>query len=254
MAFLDDLWPTILKASQMTGVDPRIIGAQAALESGYGKHAPGNNLFGIKSHGQAGGNTLATTEVVNGQPVRVQDSFRGYASPQDSILGYAEFINKNPRYGPFRSAQGMDAQIDALGKSGYATDPNYAAKIRSIATAIQPPTLGPSPSSPAGGARAASEIQPFGSMAPSPSPAGTAIANWFNGTQKDADAINAVQNGDKPSPLQRLASALKDFPNAPQARSDMPGPAATNGDALLKYMQNPRQLAEFFLKQRLGQG
>ena len=88
-------------------------------------------------------------------------------------------------------------------------------------------------------------------MAPSPSPAGTAIANWFNGTQKDADAINAVQNGDKPSPLQRLAAALQKFPDAPQARSDMPGPAATNGDALLKYLQQPRALAEMLMRKRL---
>ncbi len=149
---------------------------------------------------------------------------------------------------------GVDFALDNAKSGGWG--PWYGAKAAGITgmMGIGGVPVGPSPSSPAGGARAASEIQPFGSMAPSPSPVGTAIANWFNGTQKDADAINAVQNGDKPSPLQRLAAALQKFPDAPQARSDMPGPAATNGDALLKYMQNPRQLAEFFLKQRLGQG
>lgn len=250
MAFLDDLWPTILKASQMTGVDPRIIAAQAKLETGNGQHVPGNNLFGIKG---GSGPSLDTTEVVNGQPVRTTAQFRGYASPQDSILGYAEFINKNPRYGPFRSAQGLDAQINALGKSGYATDPNYAAKISSIATGLQPPTMPtmPSPSSPAGGAQAASGMQPFGSMAPSPQspPASPMVAN-AGISQEVADHYN---NLDKKTPLQKLADALMKTPNAPQA-SGGGGPAATNGSALLQYLQNPRQLAEMFLKQRLGQG
>lgn len=134
--FVSSIMPAAMEASQRTGVDPRIIVAQAALESGWGKSAPGNNLFGIKSHGQPGGNTLATTEVVNGQPVRTTDSFRAYASPAESVNGYADFINENPRYAAFKGAQGMDAQIDALGASGYATDPNYAAKVRAIATGL----------------------------------------------------------------------------------------------------------------------
>lgn len=66
--FIDSLLPAAIEESARTGVDPRIIVAQAAQETGWGKSAPGNNYFGIKSHGQAGGNTLATTEYVNGQP------------------------------------------------------------------------------------------------------------------------------------------------------------------------------------------
>lgn len=134
--FVSSIAPAALEASQRTGVDPRIIVAQAALESNWGKSAPGNNLFGIKSHGQEGGNTLATTEVINGQPVRTNASFRAYSSPADSVSGYADFINENPRYAAFKAAQGMDDQINALGASGYATDPNYAAKIRSIASGL----------------------------------------------------------------------------------------------------------------------
>lgn len=134
--FFGSIWPAVMQASKSTGVDPRIIAAQAALESNYGRSAPGNNLFGIKSHGQSGGNSLMTTEVINGKPVRVRDSFRSYASPAESVDGYVDFINSNKRYRPFREAQGLDAQISALGRSGYATDPQYAAKIRSIATGI----------------------------------------------------------------------------------------------------------------------
>lgn len=138
--FVDSLMPAAQEASARTGVDPRIIVAQAAQETGWGKHAPGNNFFGIKSHGQGGGNNLATTEYVNGKPVRVNDSFRGYASPADSVAGYADFLLQNPRYKPMMAAQGLDAQLQALGASGYATDPNYASSVGAIARGLPMPS------------------------------------------------------------------------------------------------------------------
>ncbi|TPM33738.1 hypothetical protein FJ955_03080 [Mesorhizobium sp. B2-2-2] len=139
-AFIQSMMPAALDASEKTGVDPRIIVAQAAQETGWGKHAPGNNYFGIKSHGQGGGQNLATTEYVGGKPVRVNDSFRGYASPADSVAGYADFLLKNPRYKPMMQAQGMDAQLEALGASGYATDPNYAQSVGAIARGLPMPS------------------------------------------------------------------------------------------------------------------
>lgn len=134
--FIKTVMPLAAEASAKTGVDPRIIVAQAALETGWGKSAPGNNLFGIKSHGQPGGKVMPTTEVVNGQPVRTTDSFRAYASPAESAAGYADFINSNPRYAALKGAQGLDAQVAALGSSGYATDPSYGAKVGSIARSL----------------------------------------------------------------------------------------------------------------------
>lgn len=143
-AWLAQVTPLAQEASARTGVDPNIIIAQAALETGWGKSAPGNNLFGIKSHGREGGNTLNTTEVVNGQPVRTSDSFRSYADPAASAADYADFINKNPRYAGLKSAQGIDAQAAALGQSGYATDPQYGAKIASIAKSLPAGAVAPS--------------------------------------------------------------------------------------------------------------
>lgn len=137
--FIQSIMPHALEASQRTGVDPRIIIAQSAQETGWGKHAPGNNFFGIKSHGKSGGQELATNEFINGQNTRVNDSFRQYASLGDSVSGYADFITENPRYQPMRSATGLDAQLEALGQSGYATDPNYANAVGSIAKSIQLP-------------------------------------------------------------------------------------------------------------------
>jgi flagellum-specific peptidoglycan hydrolase FlgJ len=141
--FVAKIMPYAVQEGERTGVDPRIIVAQAALESGYGRSAPGNNFFGIKSHGRPGGQTFATTEVINGQTKRINDSFRTFASMGDSVRGYGDFLKQNPRYRPMLEAQGMDAQIAALGRSGYATDPNYASKIRSIASGIRMPVINP---------------------------------------------------------------------------------------------------------------
>ncbi|NVM43229.1 glycoside hydrolase family 73 protein [Ochrobactrum intermedium] len=137
--FIDTLLPAAIEHGQRIGVDPRIIVAQAAQETGWGKSAPGNNFFGIKSHGQGGGQNLTTHEVINGQRVKINDSFRTFASPQDSVAGYADFIGSNKRYRPMREAQGLDAQLQALGASGYATDPNYARSVGAIARSINLP-------------------------------------------------------------------------------------------------------------------
>ena len=156
--FIDTLMPAAIEASRRTGVDPRIIVAQAAQETGWGRKAPGNNYFGIKSHGQEGGQTFTTHEVINGKRVKIRDSFRTFASPADSVSGYADFIMRNQRYTGFRAAQGLDAQLAALQASGYATDPNYSNAVGAIARSI---AFTPPPGTTA-------RASPAGSAAPSP--------------------------------------------------------------------------------------
>ena len=139
-SFIDALLPAAIEQGKRIGVDPRIIVAQAAQETGWGRSAPGNNYFGIKSHGQEGGQNLTTHEVINGKRVKINDSFRTFNSPGDSVAGYADFIASNPRYRPMMQAQGLDAQLAELGRSGYATDPNYANSVGAIARSIKLPT------------------------------------------------------------------------------------------------------------------
>lgn len=116
---------------QRTGqrVDPNAILAQAALETGWGKSAPGNNFFGIKGAGQS----HATNEFMDGQMQRVTDSFRAYESPEQSFLDYADLISGG-RYLPGLAGTARDpashgANMAAL---GYATDPEYGQKFRSV--------------------------------------------------------------------------------------------------------------------------
>lgn len=132
--FMSRLKAAALKEQERTGVDHRIIMAQAIQETGWGESVKGNNYFGIKAHGSDDPNniTMTTHEVIDGQRVKMDDTFRGYKSLEDSVKGYGDFILANPRYGDMISAQGLDAQIAALGASGYATDPNYANAIKGI--------------------------------------------------------------------------------------------------------------------------
>ncbi|CAB4124586.1 FlgJ Muramidase (flagellum-specific) [uncultured Caudovirales phage] len=136
--FIEQMMPYAARAGAATGVDPRIIAAQAAVESGYGKSAPGGNYFGIKSHGAPGGQTLSTTEVGPNGAYTTKASFAQHGGMGQSADAYAEFINKNPRYGALKSAEGVDAQLAELQKSGYATDPRYSEKVGAVARNLSP--------------------------------------------------------------------------------------------------------------------
>ena len=132
-AYMAELIPAAKAEAERLGVDPRIIVAQSIQETGWGQKAPENAYFGIKSHGYKGKNVdFGTHEYEDGQKVNMRDSFRGYDSLSDSVRGYGDFISSNPRYKPYMEAEGLDAQLAALGKSGYATDPNYAKNLKNI--------------------------------------------------------------------------------------------------------------------------
>jgi len=132
-AFLMRIAPRAIMVAQELGIDPRIVAAQAALETGWGKSVKGHNLFGIKSHGKADGLMVQTHEVLDGKRQKITDSFRQYESFDDSIEDYGLFLRENYRYQPMLEADTLEEQITALGKSGYATDPEYAKKIADIA-------------------------------------------------------------------------------------------------------------------------
>jgi flagellum-specific peptidoglycan hydrolase FlgJ len=131
-AFVSAIQPLAKQLSQELGIDERVIIAQSAVETGWGSKVKGNSFFGIKAHGGEGID-FTTHEVVNGQRVKIQDTFKAYDSLADSVQGYGTFLQENPRYKPFLTATTLEEQIAALGRSGYATDPNYAKTVRSIA-------------------------------------------------------------------------------------------------------------------------
>ncbi len=140
--FVDQVLPSIRTAAQALGLNPLVLLAQAALETGWGKRmartADGNpslNLFGIKADdtwvgARAAANTL---EYAGGVATQRQAAFRAYGSIEESVNDFANLLKNSPRY-RHAAAAGPDAQayVDGIGRSGYATDPEYAAKLNDI--------------------------------------------------------------------------------------------------------------------------
>jgi flagellar protein FlgJ len=127
------------KAAAATGIPAPFMLAQAALETGWGKRelvgrdgTNSHNLFGIKAGGSWNGPTVdvTTTEYIGGQPRKLVQSFRAYASEAESFADYARLMKDSPRYAKVVEKAG-DAKEFAMGlqKAGYATDPQYGDKL-----------------------------------------------------------------------------------------------------------------------------
>lgn len=129
--FIQQYAPYAQRVSRLTGIDPRIVLAQAALETGYGKSAPNFNIFGVKGKGS----TQQTKEFIDGRMVSMPQEFRSYEGPEQSFADYAKLM-QGERYAGVRGGQTLEDQIAALQQSGYATDPEYGSKIRQIAQGI----------------------------------------------------------------------------------------------------------------------
>jgi peptidoglycan hydrolase FlgJ len=135
-------------AEAATGIPANFMVAQAAHESGWGRHEIKNtdgstsfNVFGIKAGSSWKGPTteVTTTEVINGQARKVKAKFRAYGSYEEAFTDYARMMKNNPRYAKVvesgASAQGF---AQGLQKAGYATDPAYADKLtRMINTTLR---------------------------------------------------------------------------------------------------------------------
>lgn len=132
--FVANIAPFAKQAGEKLGVDYKVIIAQAALESGWGKSDNGNNLFGIKANADWQGlsQQKGTQEFVAGQMQTQTAQFRGYQNYAQSVGDYADFINNSPRYQDAVKQTDAQQYIQSLQQSGYATDPNYSQKVMRI--------------------------------------------------------------------------------------------------------------------------
>jgi flagellar protein FlgJ len=135
------------KIEKATGIPASFMLGQAGHETGWGKHQIKNkdgsnsfNLFGIKAGSSWTGKVaeITTTEYVNGVAQKKVAKFRAYDSFEDSFKDYARLISDSPRYAKARQqTQSVTAFATGLQKAGYATDPEYAAKLsRAINTTL----------------------------------------------------------------------------------------------------------------------
>ena len=140
--FVEGFLPHATAAARELGVDPRSIVAQAALETGWGTHQPGDagahsqNYFGIKAGANWRGASVeaSTTEYVAGNADTESARFRAYGNVADGVADYVRVLRDNPRYAAaLGTGSDVRAFATALQRGGYATDPEYADKIVSIA-------------------------------------------------------------------------------------------------------------------------
>ena len=155
--FVKRYLPFAREVEEETEIPAVAILAQAVHESGWGRSAIGNNLFGIKYRkGDPCYKEILTTEyssrpdMFKGQNVKsvVYDKktnkyiyklyqyFADYPTPKDGFMAHARLLLNN-RYRPaLRYKHSPKRYLIAVWRAGYATDPNYGRKICEVIDSV----------------------------------------------------------------------------------------------------------------------
>ena len=156
--FVEKYYPYAKEAEKETGIPALAITAQAALESGWGKHVIGNNLFGIKyRNGDWNYQQILTTEYadrpevfnrdnivsmdyipsINKYKFKVYQKFADYPTPKEAFLAHSRLLLTERykealkwRYSPVR-------YLVAIWRAGYATDTNYGKKMEDMVESVK---------------------------------------------------------------------------------------------------------------------
>ena len=128
---VDNSWEGVsLHAKSVGAKFPELVAAQWAVESGFGKHTSAqHNYFGLKSSGKPG-TTSTTKEFYDGQWVTIKAGFIDFPSLAACIEYLVVHWYKDWRN--FKGVNRADSRYAAarmLKDQGYATDPDYAAKL-----------------------------------------------------------------------------------------------------------------------------
>ncbi len=167
--FIKKLYPYARAAQNITGVPYIVSLVFAAIESGFGKHAPANNFYGIKADGSWKGEVskLRTPECMpsantshlqaeilqvvpphgsgsftacdnrGDYTIWINDKFRAYSSPAASVLDFGMFLKHNSRYAPaFDLTNDPKAMGTYILTHGYATA-QYVNTFLSLMSNIQ---------------------------------------------------------------------------------------------------------------------
>lgn len=143
--FVKYYYPHAKKVQDKTGISAIALLAQSAHETGWGKKAVGNMMFGVKDTDGINGNEqlITTTEYHNTNKVKypvilsitkvgnrfkylIKDWFRKYDSSEQSFMDHALFLKQNPRYkNAWSFRDNANSFLTHIARAGYATDPNY---------------------------------------------------------------------------------------------------------------------------------
>lgn len=135
--FLAAVGPAAVASMKATRIPASFTLAQAILESGWGASKGttlGCNLFNVKASKAWHGPTFwnDTLEFIQGRNVAVPAEWRKYDTWQMCINDHAKFLTENPRYQSCFLHTDGEGFAQAVAAAGYATDPQYAAKLIAV--------------------------------------------------------------------------------------------------------------------------
>lgn len=133
--FLRAVAPVAMRSGAEHCVPPSVTVAQAVLESGWGRSdnaTEHNNLFGIKAAPKEVGVRTRTWEVVGGERRNTTARFRIFESWSDAVRQHDRRLAEHPAYEAARAVRSdWKPFVEALAPV-YATDPNYATRLRKL--------------------------------------------------------------------------------------------------------------------------
>ena len=125
-------------------LNPRVVIAQAVLESGWGESLLAkqhHNYFGLKAgtlwHGPVV--SMSTREFVDGSEIVTEAVWRSYSSASEGFLDYVRFISSSEYFsGALNYVDDDERYLSELVDKDvkYATDPKYKAKILELITEL----------------------------------------------------------------------------------------------------------------------
>lgn len=125
------IYESILVQKGLNPLFAKALVAQDALESAWGTKESGKyNFGGIKGKGTV----RRTREVVNGQNVYINDSFRDFNSLEDYANYKVNLLNNN-RYKAFSGD--ISEFASRVHRGGYATDPNYSKILNQVIASVK---------------------------------------------------------------------------------------------------------------------
>ena len=140
--FINKMAPSVKQATREYNLYASLQMAQAILESGWGTSTlstEANNYFGVKGSYKGQSVSMKTAEYdSNGNLYYVYADFAKYPTPLESMQGNASLLRNGVSWnhaiysGTWRenASSGSDATKGLI--PSYATDPNYATKLKSL--------------------------------------------------------------------------------------------------------------------------
>lgn len=138
--FVQAMMPFAKTVGKKHNIDPKILIAQAAHETNWGKSIPKHkngqssyNLFGIKASPKSANKIQAkTTEHRKGVNRIEYASFRSYQNYGESFEHYVQLMKRDRFKAVLDLGNNPKAYFNHLQKAGYATDPKYAQKLLGV--------------------------------------------------------------------------------------------------------------------------